>query len=474
MQNSNKKVVVRNKRRIDVKVVRSPKIEKAAPKDSAEKIPFKLSESEKKIIQAYRMAGRDDKAAVQNTLVHYFLPSVTKPNDEKPALPENVAAIPSEPHLFVSSRGTLRKILAGVGICCVALFATFLFIEFFFTPMETEPAISDVTASPSPSYTTYNDDSKKISATKSGASHKLTLDDICSILNNRFSKDDGKEVSCSTDGKAVYIHFWVDNTYQSLLWYQETFPDSMEDCDLWKQVKSTASQLYSSVKEAVGEADQTNADIFIDILNDTNPEMSLYSVENGIVTYDFFTDDDIAKLSISDASTKDIKRSTENLSGLSYSVRSDWYFDNRPIDTSPSGVKGLGSIQTNYYQISSDEPSHIRATAAKSYYYSGDSVDEVVNRLIDMWESEDNGISSATYEISAKESLKIDNNTAIKVIYQNDYNFGGSYEHTSYFVLIDDTLYTFDLTLVPDIKYSVKREYETEFAAIIDSIQCPI
>lgn len=248
----------------------------------------------------------------------------------------------------------------------------------------------------------------------------------------------------------------------------------MEDCDLWKQVKSTASQLYSSVKEAVGEADQTNADIFIDILNDTNPEMSLYSVENGIVTYDFFTDDDIAKLSISDASTKDIKRSTENLSGLSYSVRSDWYFDNRPIDTSPSGVKGLGSIQTNYYQISSDEPSHIRATAAKSYYYSGDSVDEVVNRLIDMWESEDNGISSATYEISAKESLKIDNNTAIKVIYQNDYNFGGSYEHTSYFVLIDDTLYTFDLTLVPDIKYSVKREYETEFAAIIDSIQCPI
>lgn len=484
MQNSSKKVVVRNKRRINVKVVRPPKMEKAAPKDSAEKVPFKLSESEKKIIQAYRMAGRNDKAAVQNTLVHYFLPPVTKANDEKPAQLDNFEDIESEPELS-NSRGTLRKIFTGIGICFIALFATFLFYELFFVPTdaETSPPVkvssSEMSDQLSQQNVAYEDSPKNETSTENKGkpkSNDATLEDICNEVNEIFSDNDNSNVTCFTDNKALYAHIMVNGLHSAVTFYQESFQDSTSDLNLWPQAKSAAATVYQTISAVAGRmmGSDVDIDIFLDILDDDNTDLSLYSIENGFITYDAFTDDDIAKLSISDTNGNSIKRSTENLSELSYSVRSDWYFDNRPIDTSPSGVKGLGSIQTNYYQISSDEPSHIRATAAKSYFYSGDSVDKVVNRLIDVWESEDNGISSATYEISAKESLTIDNNVAIKVVYQNDYYFGGNYEHISYFLLIDDTLYTFDLTLVPDIEYSVKREYETEFAAIIDSIQCPI
>lgn len=312
MQNSSKKVVVRNKRRINVKVVHPPKMEKAAPKDSAEKVPFKLSESEKKIIQAYRMAGRNDKAAVQNTLVHYFLPPVTKLSDEKPAQLDNFEDIESEPELS-NSRGTLRKIFTGIGICFIALFATFLFYELFFVPTNEESSSpvkissSDMSSQPSQQNVNVSNNSEasrskyfKYNSSKVEDNSKLvSLDELCDSLNKKYNDSENKKfhANFSNDGKEIYATIWVDGTYESVITFLKFWPDNIDTFSLWKVAKEKLVSISQECMNSLDNSGIQNINVCLDLLNDKNRNEVILTVENSIVTYDYFTDNGTAELS---------------------------------------------------------------------------------------------------------------------------------------------------------------------------------
>lgn len=164
----------------------------------------------------------------------------------------------------------IRRSLIVVGVGFVLMIVGVLLFPTDQTDTESEAPVATPAATATPS-----------------ASPLLSLDEISSIIDTSV-KDGFEHYTVTHDDSSVTLELWEDNL--AFVASQAQLGDE-QAISSWSGIKDSFVNVCQTIRDSMDQAGQVNAKAVLNILNDTNQDLMLLSIEDGEVVYDVTSED---------------------------------------------------------------------------------------------------------------------------------------------------------------------------------------